>query len=687
MSASKIMSVSAVSWLAIFILILLSFPTLEGSELNLNCGINLRARNFFGPRVANNSDFGADDDGITGFPGSWPWMISAGRGLNESWIHKCAGTLIHAKYVLTAAHCAVVSENWSLRFGDRNLKSSLDDYNVITRQIKKTHIHTKYVGDLSAYYDVAIWELDQEIRLNTFQSPICLPGASSYEPNQYDGQKVTLLGWGLLTPFGSRRNDVLRKAPLKIFSNEYCNATHKHVQGRFLQNRVQISLPRLFPDHLMCAGHEEGQFGSCQGDSGGPIMQLIANDTQMRYVQVGIVQGGVRHCGDPKYPGIYTRIDNPEITEFIESVIKPANEYPDLLKELFEGTETGNILDHRVSHNDPEDPNHQASLTIVRAAQTGNLALTRSLVQAGATVNYQDFGVESPLTAACRFGHFEVAKFLLDAGANVNHKAASKMTCLDSAIGLNATEMVEFLIKKGQVLTHPGETLIQAASSGNLEILKQIAGTGHFGRLPIEDQIIIDGPTNSKGENALRISIDQDRVDLFKFLVEAGANLYQTFPDYPMSLAPLFVAAADGRYEIVKYLVESGLDPNFHAEGTHATPFLHACLGKGRLDMIKYLIEHGANVNEVSQNGYSCLSAALRKKDAKVFEFLKKWVTVGRRATDFVITINQNFTILLVIILILKSLLLVSYCKILKGSSSKPRNGGLLNFCLNSLST
>jgi secreted trypsin-like serine protease len=36
-----------------------------------------------------------------------------------------------------------------------------------------------------------------------------------------------------------------------------------------------------------------------------------------RYNQVGIVSGGVGECGTERLPGVFTRVNDPEILEFI----------------------------------------------------------------------------------------------------------------------------------------------------------------------------------------------------------------------------------------------------------------------------------------------------------------------------------------------------------------------------------
>ena len=36
-------------------------------------------------------------------------------------------------------------------------------------------------------------------------------------------------------------------------------------------------------------------------------------------VQIAIVQGGVRDCGDVEYPGIFVRLDDPSVWNFIRT--------------------------------------------------------------------------------------------------------------------------------------------------------------------------------------------------------------------------------------------------------------------------------------------------------------------------------------------------------------------------------
>ncbi len=62
--------------------------------------------------------------------------------------------------------------------------------------------------------------------------------------------------------------------------------------------------------------------GSCPGDSGGPLVHFSPGGPlgQLHYVQVGLVSGGLGACGDRDLPGVYVRLDHPEVLHFIKSV-------------------------------------------------------------------------------------------------------------------------------------------------------------------------------------------------------------------------------------------------------------------------------------------------------------------------------------------------------------------------------
>ncbi len=88
-----------------------------------------------------------------------------------------------------------------------------------------------------------------------------------------------------------------------------------------IRKTIEEKLPKLFQNQILCAGATVGAQGSCKGDSGGPLMHKDYETDRDRWIQIAIVQGGIRDCGDSEYPGLYIRLDDPDIFSFINSTL------------------------------------------------------------------------------------------------------------------------------------------------------------------------------------------------------------------------------------------------------------------------------------------------------------------------------------------------------------------------------
>ena len=75
-------------------------------------------------------------------------------------------------------------------------------------------------------------------------------------------------------------------------------------------------------------------------------------------------------------------------------------------------------------------------------------------------------------------------------------------------------------------------------------------------------------------------------------------------------LAPLHLAARQGYMESVQAVIKAGADVNQLTAGDKSSPLLVATIN-GHFDVARYLLDHGADPNLASDNGATPLYAAM----------------------------------------------------------------------------
>ena len=192
--------------------------------------------------------------------------------------------------------------------GDWDLNNTKSDPLGVDVDIKEVRIHPRYNG--KSYFDVAVIKTN-EVEFSYDIRSICLPEMSG---TNRDFHKVELLGWGSSERNGKISN-ALNRVTQVIYPNYHCNDTFTR-KGP-INERIQQVVPDLFQSHVTCAGIENGIQGACRGDSGGPLQ--FYNPVKDRHYQVAIVHGSVAECGDPEWPTVYVKLDDPAILSFIQN--------------------------------------------------------------------------------------------------------------------------------------------------------------------------------------------------------------------------------------------------------------------------------------------------------------------------------------------------------------------------------
>ncbi|XP_046974268.1 CLIP domain-containing serine protease HP8-like [Vanessa cardui] len=239
-----------------------------------------------------------------------PWMVLLAYDLARGILLSYGGTLITQWYVLTAAHClSFLGSKRDLReviLGEYDTRKDPDcEMNeggqfcapsVRNVRIDSVIAHPGY-NPVTLRNDIGLIRLAEpaDFSLDSIK-PICLPKTPELLPQNLEGLRGVVAGWGL-TERGVQ-SPVLLNLDLSILSNSACHSVY---------NR---SPHHIIYDTQLCAGCESGK-DSCIGDSGGPLMYPGKNKgSGVRYIQRGIVSYGSKRCGVAGYPGVYTRVAN-----------------------------------------------------------------------------------------------------------------------------------------------------------------------------------------------------------------------------------------------------------------------------------------------------------------------------------------------------------------------------------------
>ncbi len=271
------------------------------------------------------------------------------------------------------------------------------------------------------------------------------------------------------------------------------------------------------------------------------------------------------------------------------------------------------------------------------AASRNDLAMTELLLGAGADVGTRTrLGEMTPLFMAAKNGNADVIEALLGAGAEATSASTIGTTALMLAAGSGSPDAVEVLVTAGADVNardvHQEQTaLMFAAARGRSDVIRVLAEHGADldaeSKVMTRGKVVLDGPTARVarkgppkplamgGMTALQFAAREGHISASQALVESGADVNAVTASDRMSTMTL--AIVNGRYDIAKYLLEQGADPN--PASTEGTTALFATVDTrwaprgwypspkldnekvDYLELMEMLVEHGADIDAQMQ--------------------------------------------------------------------------------------
>ncbi|MCC6781069.1 MAG: trypsin-like serine protease [Hyphomicrobiales bacterium] len=249
--------------------------------------------------------------------GAWPWQVAIyrramqnGRPAGKGYLF-CGGSLIGARWVLTAAHCLLSEGNpqydpanpgdllvveGTIALTPRTFGGG--EGNGRKLRVSRVIMHEQW-NSRTRENDIALLELAQPatsravVLATAPDRARAGAAATTASALESEGTPATVTGWGLLRSGQPGSPPSLMQVEIPLVSLDTCRQAYRGA-GAAIDSRT------------ICAGRPEGGKDSCSGDSGGPMVVRAADGS---YRQVGIVSWG-KGCGEPGYYGVYARVSN-----------------------------------------------------------------------------------------------------------------------------------------------------------------------------------------------------------------------------------------------------------------------------------------------------------------------------------------------------------------------------------------
>ena len=218
------------------------------------------------------------------------------------------------------------------------------------------------------------------------------------------------------------------------------------------------------------------------------------------------------------------------------------------------------------------------------AAAGGNLNIFRSFWESGELDQPDKMG-NYAVHYAAKMGRIDILKYIWSRNGDKNAitKKGSRMKQpIHFACENGHIDVVNFLYEMHKRCIHAKDDdnntpLIYASIGGHLDTVKFL-----LSKHANPDEI------NAHGMTAITFAAQNGYLSIVKKL----AKISTQFKIANRKYTPLVEAAAGGHIDVVKYLIEIGVDPNIRTSD-NMTPFW-AALNKNRPSVLKYLLQHGA---------------------------------------------------------------------------------------------
>ena len=251
-------------------------------------------------------------------PGQFPYVAN----VQIMGMFGCSGTLIAPQWVMTAGHCGSSTGSlsqglvpspyaWPSQAYQVELGSVYaDGHGGETHDVSQVVVDSDYQFANGTGNDVTLMKLGTPSKIEPMR--IAAVGErSSWNP----GALTTIAGFGTTSDDPTAEPpDQMQLAQVPITTDDYCAKAYP-------SGLSEVADDGTFDAKTMvCAGYPQGGTDTCEGDSGGPLLAPLKSGA-FRLVAATSFGAG---CGQPNKPGVYARVAEGPIRDWIKTVVPGA---------------------------------------------------------------------------------------------------------------------------------------------------------------------------------------------------------------------------------------------------------------------------------------------------------------------------------------------------------------------------
>ncbi|EGG22748.1 ankyrin repeat protein [Cavenderia fasciculata] len=212
---------------------------------------------------------------------------------------------------------------------------------------------------------------------------------------------------------------------------------------------------------------------------------------------------------------------------------------------------------------------------------------------------------------------FRISKLLIEAGAIIKVMTKGGHTPFGQACSFGNLKIVQYMASlDGSLITEilPVPPILLASEQGHLEVVQWLTASGAYIYAQLTKVTI-----KNKGVMAFHQAACKGHLPVVQFFVERCGMFIEDRSNL-LGVTALYVAIEQNHLDVTKYLIEKGANPNVpRSDGYFG---LYMAAQKGLTEMTKLILGYGANPNQLSFTGNTSLDIARTKKLPEIIQIL-----------------------------------------------------------------